>query len=404
VIVDDPRLSRLWVAAHRRLERTGGRTEGASVRIDRPSDDERAALDRLLGRRSRGRDVTVRLDDVDAVLRRVDTTLLDTVCSKVGEVRDLPAVRARAEAAEEALWSSLYSHLALQRHPALSGWFENLRASGHWRRLDDPGLRLRQALDVVGHLPHRPPVTRKRLAADVLGHAHALDDAAPVGRLVTRALARLASGEAAAGASGRRALWAGMGVLIDDTSSTVLTTGLRPVAAGPVTEAAARWADAGVPLVVALAAVEAEWWQMAPGTRLWVCENPEVLAAAGDLGVPLICVEGWPSRAAEGLMASLQRGGARLAYHGDFGSGGVAIANAVIGGLGAEPWRMSHRDHAAALEHAGAVGVDLPPLRGSVPEAVWDPDLAPAITACGVEIEEELVLELLLNDLRHHSH
>lgn len=407
MIVDDPRLSRLWVAAHRRLERSGGLVDGASIRIGRPNDDERAALDRLLGRRSRGRDVSVRLDELDAALRRIDTTLLDTVGSKVGQVRDLPGERARAAATTEALWSSLHGHPAVQKHAALDEWLGSIRATGQWRRLDDPARRLHQALDVMAALPLDRRASRKRLAADVLGRAHSLDDASPVGRLVVRAMTHVGAGEVAGetatSAAGRRRLWRAFGVVADETSSTVLTTGLRPLAVGPLTEAAAQWADAGVPLVVPLAAVEAEWWQVAAGSRVWVCENPEVVATATHLGVPLICVEGWPSLAAEGLMASLGQGGAQLAYHGDFGAGGIAIANAVIGNLHAEPWRMSTQDHTAALAHAAAMGVELSRLRGVVPQAVWDADLATAITTSGVEVEEELVLEFLLDDLRQHS-
>lgn len=41
----------------------------------------------------------------------------------------------------------------------------------------------------------------------------------------------------------------------------------------------------------------------------------------------------------------------------------------------------------------------LRPLRGVVPEAVWDPDLATAVRASGVEVEEELVIDWLLADL-----
>ena len=47
----------------------------------------------------------------------------------------------------------------------------------------------------------------------------------------------------------------------------------------------------------------------------------------------------------------------------------------------------------------GVRGADLPPLKGIVPAATWDPDLAAAVTACGVEVEEEAILDLLLDDL-----
>lgn len=39
------------------------------------------------------------------------------------------------------------------RHPELAAWFDQLRATGRLRRLDDPTGRLHQALDVLEHLP-----------------------------------------------------------------------------------------------------------------------------------------------------------------------------------------------------------------------------------------------------------
>lgn len=145
-----------------------------------------------------------------------------------------------------------------------------------------------------------------------------------------------------------------------------------------------------------LAAVQAEAWRVAPGTLVSVCENPSVLAAAGT-GATMICVEGRPRLAATLLLQALAAGGACLRYHGDFGAGGISIANGIIGDLGAEPWRMSVGDYRAAL--AGTATGRLRPLRGAVPEACWDPQLAAVVRAAGVEIEEELVLDVLLRDL-----
>lgn len=399
MILDDGRLARLWETAHRRLERTGGKLDGITVTLAGPSDDERTAVDRLLGRRSRGRDLVVRLSDIDAALRRLDSSLVAAVERAVGPVRDLPAAQAAEAAAAEAIWANLSGHSALIRHPALVDWLDALRSTGRWRRLDEPAVRLCQALDVVAVLPSTTRVGRSRLASDVIGPAHALDDNAPVGRLALRALAAVAGLELPAGAAGRRALWASFGVLTDETSSTVLTLGLRPVPVGPLTESATRWADSDVPMVLPLAAIDAERWQVVEGTCLWACENPSVLAAAMGSGRPMICVEGQLSVAGERLITSLIEHGAHLRYHGDFGSGGISIANVVIGRLGAEPWRMRTHDHAEALAQLQGEGAEPPPLRGVVPAATWDPDLAPAITASGVEVEEEAILGLLLPDL-----
>jgi len=396
----EPRLRPLWRGVHRRLEETGGELIGVRVHLRGLTDEERMAVDRLLGVRSRGATLQVGLERLDALLReRVGVELSEVVTSLVGPLRDRPGERAAAAGETEALWRSLLTHPALVRHPGLGAWLESLRRRGSWRRVDAPQETLRAALDVLAQLPVSSRRGRADLAAAVLGDAHALDDQSPVGRLVIAGLVALAGGAPALRASERRRLWAEQGVITDLTSSTVLTSGLRPIAAGPLTEAASQWASAGIPLPIPLGAVQAEPWRVPAGTLVSVCENPSVLAAAAGAASPVVCVEGQPSVAATLLLSSLVDGGATLRYHGDFGAGGLAIANAVIGGIGAEPWRFSAADHRAALERARAAGISLRALRGPVPEAVWDDALAPSVRAAGVEVEEELVIDQLLEDL-----
>ena len=91
--------------------------------------------------------------------------------------------------------------------------------------------------------------------------------------------------------------------------------------------------------------------------------------------------------------------GAILEYHGDFGSGGIAIGNRMIGDLGAQPWRFRAVDYTTALARAVETGVRCMPLKGRVPQACWDEDLTPAMVRAAIEIEEELVLDVLLDDL-----
>lgn len=385
----DPRLRPLWEAAHRRLEWVGatGDLGGAALHLRDLSPEQRAAVDQLLGARTRGATVRVPLDRLDRRLRdRTGRALGSVVEELVGPRRDRPAERA----ALDATWKRLVAHPAVARHPALEAWLATTR----WRTAPDDVVA---ALDVLAQLPQPIRVGRTRLAGRILHDAHALDPDQPAGRIVLSALAhRAGENVASLRAADRRRLWAEVGVLSDEVSSTVLTLGLRPLLAGPLTEAAGRWADAGVPLPVPLAAVQAEAWRVTPGTLVSVCENPSVLAAAGT-GVTMVCVEGRPRLAATVLLQALASGGARLRYHGDFGAGGISIANGIIGDLGAEPWRMSIGDYRAAL--AGTAAGRLRPLRGAVPDACWDPELAAAVRAAGVEIEEELVLDLLLADL-----
>jgi uncharacterized protein (TIGR02679 family) len=154
---------------------------------------------------------------------------------------------------------------------------------------------------------------------------------------------------------------------------------------------------------VPAAALAAETWQVPSGTDVFVCENPSVVeAAAAKLGQqcpPLVCVSGVPGRAVSALLAEFAAGGGRLRYHGDFGTGGVVIANLDISRHGATPWRMSTDDHRKAAERLAAAGTTPARLRGRVLAASWDPELAPAIVAYGYEITEEHVLGDLLEDL-----
>lgn len=399
-LLSDERLARLWQASHRRLESSGGHLVGVTAHLGGPAEDERAAVDRLLGVRSRGGDIRVPLDQLDERLRqRLGLSLVDVVSDRLGPVRDRPGERSAVAETEAAMWGRLLAHEALSRHPDLERWLARLQATGAWRRLDDPDVRLTQALDVLVHLPQAARRGLSQLANRILGDAHGLDATTPTGRLVTAALAHRAGLTGPLRAADRRRLWADQGIIFDETSSTVLTLGLRPDPLGPLTEAACRWADGATPLPIPLAAVQVECWQVVPGTTIWTCENPSVLAAAVGTTATVICLEGRPSLAALLLLRALSESGALVRYHGDFGSGGISIANEVIGDLGATPWRFGVEDHRQALSRAALTATKLRPLRGAVPDACWDPELAPAIRHAGVEVEEELVIDLLLSDI-----
>jgi uncharacterized protein (TIGR02679 family) len=393
--LEAPLLRPLWSSVHRRLEETGGRVAGVAIYMRDLSDQERAAVDRLLGVRSRGKTVRVELHKLDGLMEeRVGLGLCAVVTSVMGPLRDRPGERALLSAADLELWSSLLAHPVLSRHPGLEEWLVGLRRSGAWRRDGLP-----DALAVLEHLPQLVRRGRSNLAVRVLGDAHALDDSSPVGRLVFSALASLDGTALPLRAADRRRLWLDQGIVIDDISSIVLTVGLRPLVSGPLTSACCEWASARVPLPIPLAAVQSERWQVPAGMLVSVCENPSVLSAAAGTGAPVVCVGGRPSVAANLLLSSLVDGGAKLRYHGDFGAGGISIANTVIGKIGADSWRFRASDYALALDRARASGTDVRPLRGAVPDAVWDVDLAPAVRSAGVEVEEEFVVDLLLSDL-----
>jgi uncharacterized protein (TIGR02679 family) len=142
-------------------------------------------------------------------------------------------------------------------------------------------------------------------------------------------------------------------------------------------------------------------WKLAPGTEIFVCENPRVVEAAMDVACQraLICTSGNPTTTVLALLDALAGAGARLAYRGDFDWPGIAMANRIIRRYGARPWRMSAADYEEHVRIARDRATPLQPLSRQPAVAEWDPELAPAMQTLGVGVQEESALELLLTDL-----
>jgi uncharacterized protein (TIGR02679 family) len=139
---------------------------------------------------------------------------------------------------------------------------------------------------------------------------------------------------------------------------------------------------------------------LAPGAKIFVCENPSIVAAAADqLGArcaPLVCTEGVPSTAVLHLLRQLSAQGARLRFHADFDWGGLRIGNILSSQLPrATPWRFGTSDYASAAEN-GAALLD---LVGTPLHASWDEALEGEMIRRRVAIHEEHLVESLLDDL-----
>ena len=407
-LLGGPAVAWLRDRIRRRLEHGG--TLAGTVTLTDPTDAERAAVDRLLGRRpSSGARVTVSLDAVDRLLR--DAQVCDGLRAAV-EVLDGPiADVAGRRAAEEAAWAELLAPPARAHDvagapepPWRAGWRADLAASGLLRRLaDDPADARRLLADadrVLAALPVRGS-SRARVAAETLGDSHGLDDDRVVTTLVLKALQHQhlpadERGPLPTGAD-RRALWAAAGVALDELSAPVLVLNLPAAGDGIVDRLLAAHAAVGEPARCTLRQLlrhPPDWSRLA-GRTVHVCENPAVVAAAADAlgagGAPLVCTDGQPSSAVQTLLRALRSAGTDLAYHGDFDRGGLRIATTVVGRFGARLWRFDADAYRAAP--AG------PPLGGRVEPVAWAPGLADAINARGVAVHEEQVLDDLLADL-----
>ncbi|RFC70987.1 TIGR02679 family protein [Streptomyces sp. AcE210] len=394
-LIGGPELDWLVQRVRRRMEREEPLT--GTLTLAQPTDLQRRATERLLGRRPSARPtgatLAVRLDAVDAILRTSGASpdgLAAAVTALTGPVTPRRATRE----AEDLAWA--HAHAPLDGLPApLAAWAERLRTEGRLRRLartpDAARTLAEQSAHALAALPADPPVSLPTFAARALGSAHALDDGTPTATLILSGVRALTGHSDGSGAAWRRAAWAAAGLLRDEVSSTVLTLGLR---GNPALD---WYADQGEPAILTLRQLAAPAVAIAAPALAYVCENPAVLTAAADArdpaAPPLICVQGQPSAAALALLRHLAGRGTRLRYHGDFDWGGLRIATALRTHVPWEPWRYTAADYRAAAPHATL------PLSGTPADSPWDPELAVEIGRFGVRVEEEAVLDSLLDDV-----
>lgn len=390
-----------WLVNRLRERIAGGRALTGSVRLIDPTPAERAAVDRLLGRRAAATgSISVPLDRLATMLADAgihDGDLVSALTLLTGPV----AVRADTVAAAEQAWSTAFTQGAdlVSRSPALAAWWDRISRRGLVRRLasGDPHTAAALLADTVTVLDALP-VERELLgvfAARTLGNAHRLDPDRPVTGLVVSALRALAE---LPDEVDRRTAWSSAGVIVDELSTRVLTLGLTADPGTTTGRAVNSWRAAGEPVVFTLRQLSSAATFFTPGSVVYLCENPTVLAAAADrLGSrcpPLVCTEGQPGTAVITLLDQLTATGAQLRYHGDFDWYGIAIANFLHRRYTWQPWLFTAADYAAAAPTA-----EPEPLRGPAKTARWDPALTTVMSRRAIQIEEEHVIADLLTDL-----
>ena len=408
-MTDRARLERLlggedlsWLVARVRRRMARGEPLDAPVTLPGATQAQRSAAQLLLGRRPRpGDTLTVSLAAVDEVVRRSGACpdgLAAAVTALTGEVTD----RAEAAADLDRRWRAAFAplHDAVDLRPELTEWLDRIQVSGLVRRLagtpEAASPLLSTLAAVVAQLPARSEPLG-RFAARNAGEAHALDQDRPLSTLAlgaARALSGLPEGH---GTDWRREVWASVGVLCDDVSSTVLTLGLPGDTQTSTGRALAALREAGQPCVLTLRQLVREPFRLA-AQEVFVCENPVVVSAAADQlpegGGPLVCTHGQPGAAVMHLLRALSSGGARLRYHGDFDWGGLRIGNVIFSRLPAVPWRFRTADYNAAAKPGHGRYLTGPPAT-----ACWDLCLADAMHEIGVAVEEEHTIDDLLSDL-----
>lgn len=412
-----PELARLWDKVHERLQRNGIAIRG-HVLIPDTTHAEREALSLLMGRVYSTPPVSIALTDLDRQLQAsaAGRGVADVAAELRGELVNRPAVRSARQAEQEQVWSAAADAMrttGLGLLPWAPGWLEETRRGGAVSRLRADGAArvVVQAVTVLARLSVSAeeyadvagPVigSRGELAERVTGTAHGLDDDTVLARLVLRGIARSRGEEFPRDARARRELWEAAGVATDQVSSTVLTYGLVPLGGDWPARLLRDRSLAAAETHLTMRDLRRVEWNLAPGTEIFVCENPRVVEAAMDAACrqPLVCTSGNPTTTALALLDALVGCGARLAYRGDFDWPGIAMANRIIRRYAARPWRMSATDYEEHVRLARDRATPLQPLSGQPTVAEWDPELTPAMQKIGVGVQEESVLELLLTDL-----
>jgi uncharacterized protein (TIGR02679 family) len=387
-----PGLSRLISRLAARVEQD--KELYAPVALVQPSDEERRAVERLLGRRARQGTARLSISPqaIESALHLagICDNLREAVDHLVGPISIRSHERAREEEARAALLATL-SQCRHAAEPWFAEWLNDISSDGTLTRAvrqgGEPAKGARAVLDVLP--ADAKPISV--LAEQVTGDTKALSGT-PLARLVLRALSARAGEPMPASAAQRRALWESMGVIVDDLASQVLVLGLR-AAGSPLGDWLTAAAEHVTPFRVTLHQLVTMPIRITSPV-VFVCENPAVLrAAVGIAEVALVCTEGIPSIACHRLLAACAD--RQVWWRGDFDWTGLRTTTEAVGRYGATPWRMDVATYERLLG-----GGDSEPLRGSPAGSPWDPDLAVRMRISGRAVMEERLIDELVRDLR----
>jgi uncharacterized protein (TIGR02679 family) len=404
-------LAPLRLRMRRYFERVDNGAPEDVLKLTQLNATEHEALALLTGRRSRpSRSAQVDVRQLDSAL--VEAGIAVSLRAAL-ELIDGPIVnRAALRIGIQAQWDSVTSHG--RWHVALSDWVGTPAAIRLLKRLtrQNPALaqQLLERADIVLRRLPADGVPLSQLAAETLGNAHALDSGERTATIILAALRHQEGGQSP-GANSReesdaqddcrlppervRDIWARSGVLINELARPVLVLNLPVAGHDPI------MGTPGEPAYLSLRRLlrTPPVWAV-NGLTVFVCENPNLVAIVADrLGrasAPLVCTDGMPAAAQRTLLTQLERGGARLMYHGDFDWPGLQIANHVMRTWQASLWRFSTKDYEAAVTNAPHTRHE---LSGSPVAASWDVALMLAMQRHGIAIAEESVAASLLVDL-----
>lgn len=381
---------------HRRF---GDGPPPTTVRLRGLSGTQHHAIADLLGAARLPRDpVRLRVELITIALGLGSVDDLRAVVEQLrGPITNRRAARADQTSARQVLWSWLDDQiLDVTSIADPDRWVAAVRAWGVRDGPDRHRTWLGSVLSVLRALP-ADGVTLAELAQDVLGNPHALD----LGRSVPAFVVEAVAPGHDRGAESVRAAWESVGVAPDALSSTALSLGLTAPAAHPLAGWLARCRSDGEPTVLTLAQLRR--WPLPPappGDRLFVVENPSLVAAAARDGWTdcpvLISSSGRPTVAVVTLIRQLTAAGARAFQHADFDAAGIAITRWLSERAGTVPWQMD----AAAYSDAASKIIGDHRAIGPVGPTPWDAALAIAMAKADVPVYEEQLRGSLLAAVR----
>ncbi|GLW94055.1 DUF2399 domain-containing protein [Actinokineospora globicatena] len=401
-LAHDQDLRPLWTAVHKRLCSGVDPRTVVTVRVEGLSVTGLSALRSLVDTSARRRRngsavvvqdglVVVPLRDLLAVLGLGANDLVPLVELAVGRpVVDLAAERRRVIARRSDLWTEVEAML-----PAAPVLVARMRAAG---TDDEASVRRMVAVlaRVLVRLPSAPPTSLAKLSHDLAGDPHYLDLDRLAGMRLVAAVAEVTGQPEPIRPDRVRAMLAGVGVLADRLSATVLLHQVRVLGDGVVDR---RLREAIAPVALTLLDLTVHPPTFAP-QLLTVVENPSVLEAALVERSPLAfaCTSGQLGSVDHALLQLAVDQGVSLRYSGDLDGPGLQIANSVSATYGAELVAMS----AKTVQSAGPQPSTVP--RGEPPPFV-DQHLREALKTSGrvVYQEHDTVLSELFAQLDHDA-
>ncbi|SDK69444.1 TIGR02679 family protein [Actinopolyspora mzabensis] len=409
---DLPELRGLWERARQALEAAD---RPATFRLELPDERTRQKVGEVYGRPMWGQGTRINVSKLDESLRAgehgVDLERLLEILHERPITRQESGSRRRGGEQDRTvgvLHAALSEH-GLAEQPWAAAWTDWVRQYGRVADSDLDAIA-EHAAAVLARLvldPDRQPRgwwSRTELAARCAGSEYELDNGTTLSRVVLRAASMAHGTDSPGGERDRRNLWERCGVTPDGISVTVPCWALPLAGQDTWSSTVRERTELGLPTHLTLLDLRAAPEPLVePGTVIAVCQSARTLEAAVAAGVrhPVVCLSGRPGTVALELLDRLRADGAVLRLHCDFDWTGLSVAGALYERPGFVPWRMSAADYRETVNRAAARRTDLRILDENPTEAPWDPELPEVMSSAGRAVEEEIVLDDLLHDLRN---